>query len=158
MNEQNKQFTNKDIIKNPQVDIDKDLKNKFDVKKNILVSGSNYQNIVPNVGVRIQEEDKSKTGGLDFKNQFGRMSMKEYEMLRKKYAQTNESNAQKNNYNFNNYDNVYNNQNNNNEKDIWKRSESYDYNKNFNYSSAPRKHIKITSKNMILKNDFKSVA
>ena len=81
INEQNKQFTNKDIIKNPQVDVDKDLKNKFDVKKNILVSGSNYQNIVPNVGVRIQEEDKSKTGGLDFKNQFGRMSMKEYEML-----------------------------------------------------------------------------
>ena len=130
-NEQNKQFTNKDIIKNPQVDVDKDLQNKFETKKNILVSGSNYQNIVPNVGVRIQEEDKSKTGGLDFKNQFGRMSMKEYEMLRNKYAQTNESNAQKNNYNYNNYDNVYNNQNNNNEKDIWKRSESYDYNKNY---------------------------
>ena len=31
-------------------------------------------------------------------------------------------------------------------------------NKGFNYTNAPRKHIKITSKNMILKNDFKSVA
>ncbi len=29
-------------------------------------------------------------------------------------------------------------------------------NKSFNYTSVPKKHIKITSKNMILKNDFKS--
>ena len=31
-------------------------------------------------------------------------------------------------------------------------------NKSFNYANAPKKHIKITFKNMILKNDFKSVA
>jgi hypothetical protein len=30
-------------------------------------------------------------------------------------------------------------------------------NKSFNYALVPKKHIKITSKNMILKNDFKSV-
>ena len=30
-------------------------------------------------------------------------------------------------------------------------------NKAFNYSPVPRKHIQITSKNMILKNDFKSL-
>ena len=30
-------------------------------------------------------------------------------------------------------------------------------NNNFNYSVPPKKHIKIVSKNMILKNDFKSV-
>jgi len=99
-NNQMKAISNKDIIKNPQAEIDQDFQTKFETKKNILVSGSNYQNIVPNVGVRIQEEDKSKTGGLDFKNQFGRMSMKEYEMLRKKYAQNNESYSQKNNYNY----------------------------------------------------------
>ena len=29
-------------------------------------------------------------------------------------------------------------------------------NKSFNYAVIPRKHIKIVSKNMILKNDFKS--
>ena len=29
-------------------------------------------------------------------------------------------------------------------------------NKGFKYSSVPRKHIQITSKNMILKNDFKT--
>ena len=59
--------------------------------------------MIPNVGVRILEENKSKNGGLDFKNQFGRMSMKEYELLRKKYAKNNE-------YNYsvtNNYNNVH---------------------------------------------------
>lgn len=30
-------------------------------------------------------------------------------------------------------------------------------NKNFNFTNVPKKHIKITSKNLILKNDFKSV-
>lgn len=137
-NNQMKAISNKDIIKNPQAEIDQDFQTKFETKKNILVSGSNYQNIIPNVGVRIQEEDKSKTGGLDFKNQFGRMSMKEYEMLRKKYAQNNESYSQKNNYNYennydynNNYDNIYNNQNKINENEKWKRSETYDNNKHY---------------------------
>ena len=116
--------SNKNIIKNPEIE---NLQTKLEPKKNILISGSNYQNIVPNVGVRIQEEDKSKTGGLDFKNQFGRMSMKEYELLRKKYAQNNESNSHKNNYNYEKY---YNN-NQNIEKERWKRSETYDKNNQY---------------------------
>ena len=117
----------KNIIKNPVTELDKNIQTKLEPKENILVSGSNYQNIVPNVGVRIQEEDKTKTGGLDFKNQFGRMSMKEYELLRKKYAQKNEPNFNKNDYNFNcNYENNYNNNNRNIEKERWKRSETYD--------------------------------
>ena len=116
--------SNKNIIKNPEIE---NLQTKLEPKKNILISGSNYQNIVPNIGVRIQEEDKSKTGGLDFKNQFGRMSMKEYELLRKKYAQNNESNSHKNNYNYEKY---YNN-NQNIEKERWKRSETYDKNNQY---------------------------
>jgi len=116
--------SNKNIIKNPEIE---NLQTKLEPKKNILISGSNYQNIVPNIGVRIQEEDKSKTGGLDFKNQFGRMSMKEYELLRKKYAQNNESNSHKNNYNYEKY--YKNNQN--IEKERWKRSETYDKNNQY---------------------------
>jgi hypothetical protein len=114
---------NKSVIKNPEIELNDISQNKS--KQKILISGSNYQNIVPNVGVRIQEEDKSKTGGLDFKNQFGRMSMKEYELLRKRYAQNNESNSNKNEYNYN-YN--YNNQNYNQaiETKKWKRSETYD--------------------------------
>ena len=124
---------NKDVIKNPQAEIDKNLEIKYDKKKNILISGSNYQNIVPNIGVRIQEEDKTKTGGIDFKNQFGRMSMKEYELLRQKYAKNYESNPNKNNYNYdnhnnyNNYENIYNIQN--------KRSETYDSNNHYKNSN-----------------------
>ena len=113
---------NKNIIKNPDVELDKN-QTKIESKKNILISGSNYQNIIPNVGVYIKEEDKSKNGGLDFKNQFGRMSMKEYELLRRKYVQNNETNFHKNDYN-NNYNN---NMNENNEK--WKRSETFDKNR-----------------------------
>ena len=114
---------NKSVIKNPEIEFNDISQNK--PKQKILISGSNYQNIVPNVGVRIQEEDKSKTGGLDFKNQFGRMSMKEYELLRKRYAQNNESNSNKNEYNYN-YN--FNNQNYNQaiEAEKWKRSETYD--------------------------------
>ena len=70
-------------------------------KKDILLSGSNYQNIIPNIGVRILEENKSKNGGLDFKTQFGRMSMKEYELLRKKYSNNNEYNYPTNNNDYN---------------------------------------------------------
>ena len=124
------QNSNKNVIKNPENELNDNIQTAIEPKKNILISGSNYQNIVPNVGVRIQEEDKTKTGGLEFKNQFGRMSMKEYELLRRKYAQNNESNYNKNDYNYNyNYDNNnYPNVNRNNEKERWKRSETYNKN------------------------------
>ena len=78
---------------------------------------------MPNVGVRIQEEDKSKTGGLDFKNQFGRMSMKEYELLRQKYAQNNDHNYKND---IHNYDNNYNNINKINENEKSKRSQTFE--------------------------------
>ena len=130
-NNQINKNSNKNVIKNPENELNDNIQTTIESKKNILVSGSNYQNIVPNVGVRIQEEDKTKTGGLEFKNQFGRMSMKEYELLRRKYAQNNESNYNKNDYNFNYDNNNYNNTNKNNEKEKWKRSETY--NKNNHY-------------------------
>ena len=50
-----------------------------------MIVNSNYSNIIPEVGVRIKVNDQSKNGGLNFKNQFGRMSMKEYEILREQY-------------------------------------------------------------------------
>ena len=119
----------KNVIKNPENELNSNNQTTIEPKKNILISGSNYQNIVPNVGVRIQEEDKTKTGGLEFKNQFGRMSMKEYELLRRKYAENNGSNYNKNEYNFNyGNNNNYNNANKNNERERWKRSETYNKN------------------------------
>ena len=120
-------------------------------KKDILVSGSNYQNIVPNVGVRIQEEDKSKTGGLDFKNQFGRMSMKEYELLRRKYAQNNETNTHKNDYNFDYNNNNYNNINPNNERERYKRSETYNKNNHYFLNDINRE-IQDNDNNKLINN------
>ena len=53
-----------------------------------FTSGPNFNNIIPEIGVRIGIGNQSKNGGLNFKNQYGRMSMKEYEILREKYMGT----------------------------------------------------------------------
>ena len=128
----NNSIPNKNIIKNPDNETSKDIMVK--PKKDVMFSGSNYQNIIPNVGVRILEENKTKNGGLDFKNQFGRMSMKEYELLRQKYSKNNESNYYNLNKaidNENNY-NEYNNKENNEIKveKLIRRSHTYDKNDN----------------------------
>ena len=64
------------------------------------------------------------------------MSMKEYELLRQKYVQSNESNYQKNNYHYdnNNYDNIYNSQNKNN------RIETYDQSNNYKTNNMSQEH------------------
>ena len=111
--------------------------------------------------MRIQEENQSKNGGLDFKNQFGRMSMKEYEMLRQKYSQHNNDMNRQNNYyykdintnentnkdlnsdynaiNYNNYENknVNNNENNN------------DKSQNYEKHDVTNKKISYSSKNVV---------
>ena len=132
-NQNNISVPNSDIIKNPESEDNKEVIKM--PKKNILLSGSNYQNIIPNVGVRILEENKSKNGGLDFKNQFGRMSMKEYELLRKKYTNNYESNHHNmNNFNINENNDTYNyytnkDKNELKEENVIKRAHTYDINK-----------------------------
>ena len=130
----NNSISSNNVIKNPDNETSKDILVK--PKKDIMLSGSNYQNIIPNVGVRILEENKSKNGGLDFKNQFGRMSMKEYELLRKKYSNNSESNYYnlnkandiENNYNYNEYINKDNNEL--KDENLIRRSHTYDKNDN----------------------------
>ena len=51
----------------------------------IILSGSNYNKMVPEVGVVVKQDNQSKNGGLNFQNQFGKMSVKEYEQLRAMY-------------------------------------------------------------------------
>ena len=46
---------------------------------------------MPEVGVKINEEDKSKNGGLNFQNTYGRMSVKQYEKIRAYYMGKNYS-------------------------------------------------------------------
>ena len=75
---------NEEIIYNPIKE--EEIKPHFSNKNNNqMIVNSNYSNIIPEVGVRIKVNDQSKNGGLNFKNQFGRMSMKEYEILREQY-------------------------------------------------------------------------
>lgn len=56
-----------------------------------VISGSNYGNFVPSAGVQIRQGNQSKQGSLNFNNQFGRMSMKEYEQLRDHYLRKNDT-------------------------------------------------------------------
>ena len=153
-NHDNISVPNSDIIKNPESEDNKEIIKM--AKKNILLSGSNYQNIIPNVGVRILEENKSKNGGLDFKNQFGRMSMKEYELLRKKYTNNYESNHHNmNNFNINENNDTYNyytnkDKNELKEENVIKRAHTYDINNDINKSSQeiPNKDSNIIYNNI----------
>jgi len=153
-NHDNISVPNSDIIKNPESEDNKEVIKI--PKKNILLSGSNYQNIIPNVGVRILEENKSKNGGLDFKNQFGRMSMKEYELLRKKYTNNYESNHHNmNNFNINENNDTYNyytnkDKNELKEENVIKRAHTYDINNDINKSSQeiPNKDSNIIYNNI----------
>ena len=153
-NQNNISVPNSDIIKNPESEDNKEVIKM--PKKNILLSGSNYQNIIPNVGVRILEENKSKNGGLDFKNQFGRMSMKEYELLRKKYTNNYESNHHNmNNFNINENNDTYNyytnkDKNGLKEENVIKRAHTYDINNDINKSSQeiPNKDSNIIYNNI----------
>lgn len=153
-NQNNISVPNSDIIKNPESEDNKEIIKM--PKKNVLLSGSNYQNIIPNVGVRILEENKSKNGGLDFKNQFGRMSMKEYELLRKKYTNNYESNHHNmNNFNINENNDTYNyytnkDKNELKEENVIKRAHTYDINNDINKSSQeiPNKDSNIIYNNI----------
>ena len=153
-NQNNISVPNSDIIKNPESEDNKEVIKM--PKKNVLLSGSNYQNIIPNVGVRILEENKSKNGGLDFKNQFGRMSMKEYELLRKKYTNNYESNHHNmNNFNINENNDTYNyytnkDKNELKEENVIKRAHTYDINNDINKScrEIPNKDSNIIYNNI----------
>ena len=76
------------------------------------------------------------------------MSMKEYELLRKKYSQNNETNYHNSDYKNNNYNYNYNNINQNKEKEKWKRSETYDKN-NYNQIKDINQEIQDTNKQVI---------
>ena len=55
----------------------------------MYLTTSNFHNIIPTVGVQIKENDQLKNGGLNFNTFYGRMSIKEYEILKEKYNKNN---------------------------------------------------------------------
>lgn len=48
-------------------------------------SSSLYNKLIPEVGVIVKQDNQVINGGLNFHNQFGKMSVKEYEQLRAMY-------------------------------------------------------------------------
>jgi hypothetical protein len=53
--------------------------------------------MVPEVGVIVKQDNQIKNGGLNFQNQFGKMSVKEYEQLRAMYMNGNNNTNKKDN-------------------------------------------------------------
>ena len=81
-NVEDKYFTNNTYTANSRTTDNK-------VAPSIVLSGSNYNKMVPEVGVVVKQDNQSKNGGLNFQNQFGKMSVKEYEQLRAMYMNNN---------------------------------------------------------------------
>ena len=124
---------NKEIIYNSNINNSNNLNNLNTIKNNMYLTTSNFHNIIPTVGVQIKENDQLKNGGLNFNTFYGRMSIKEYEILKEKYNKNNfektsntsdkkinfvktENNAKKNN-------NIYKNNINSNINNIFSKDE-----------------------------------
>ena len=92
MSDQN-QIRNVKVIKNAQNSEEKLGGLNIRAEDEKIVSGVNFDKIIPTVGVEIRRDNETKTetkrGSLNYINQFGRMSMKEYEMLRAHYTKRN---------------------------------------------------------------------
>ena len=79
---------NEDIIKNPAEEekaekVDKILEKN---KDKIIPSGSNFQIILPNIGVVIKENQKIKEGGREFNKFFNKYSINDYDKILNEYV------------------------------------------------------------------------
>jgi hypothetical protein len=104
----------------------------------IILSGSNYNKMVPEVGVVVKQDNQSKNGGLNFQNQFGKMSVKEYEQLRAMYMNGGSSSNRYSKYSKDNYSRV----NNSNETELVKNADGYL--KKMNYWGATSNNASVT--------------
>lgn len=85
------------IIKNTSKEETIFNKTNVNNKNTPVFSGSNYNKMVPEVGVIVKQDNQIKNGGLNFQNQFGKMSVKEYEQLRAMYMNGNNNTNKKDN-------------------------------------------------------------
>lgn len=58
-------------------------------REHVVIAGSPYAQLVPQIGVSIKEDSNTKTGGHNFQEQCGKMSIKEYLDLRQVYMNQN---------------------------------------------------------------------
>ena len=83
---------NEDIIKNPLLIEEEEKKEKSKNEKNnekkekIIPSGSNFQLILPNIGVVIKENQNIKEGGREFNKFFNKYSINDYDKILKEYV------------------------------------------------------------------------
>ena len=76
----------KEIIKNPAKEEKAEKLEKKDKKEKILPSGSNFQIILPNIGVVIKENLKIKEGGREFNKFFNKYSISDYDKILNEYV------------------------------------------------------------------------
>ena len=80
-----------EVIKNPSIE-EEEKKEKsqadkiLEKKEKIIPSGSNFQIILPNIGVVIKENQKVKEGGREFNKFFNKYSINDYDKILKEYV------------------------------------------------------------------------
>ena len=87
INDQNIQII-EEIIKNPLLEERKEKSEKINEKnkEKIIPSGSNFQIILPNIGVTIKENQKIKEGGREFNKFFNKYSIHDYDRILNEYV------------------------------------------------------------------------
>ena len=90
LNESNTKIS-EEVIKNPTIE-EEEKKEKsqadkiIEKKEKIIPSGSNFQIILPNIGVVIKENQKVKEGGREFNKFFNKYSINDYDKILKEYV------------------------------------------------------------------------
>ena len=86
------------VIENKTTDIknkySNDSQKKYENDNNKGLKGPNHLKIIPSSGVIYKNSENKKEGDDIYKNKNGRMSYKEYILLRKKYMEIEDNNAQ----------------------------------------------------------------
>ena len=77
---------NEEIIKNPVEEEKKEKIEKIEKKEKIIPSGSNFQIMLPNIGVVIKENQKIKEGGREFNKFFNKYSIHDYDKILNDYV------------------------------------------------------------------------
>jgi len=77
---------NEEIIKNPVEEEKKEKIEKIEKKEKIIPSGSNFQIMLPNIGVVIKENQKIKEGGREFNKFFNKYSIHDYDKILNEYV------------------------------------------------------------------------
>ena len=102
---------NEVVIKNPDDDLDEQDKFNFakpkpEKREQVMPSGSNFELLLPNIGVIFKENDQIKEGTRDFSKHFKKYSLKDYDRILREFLPLQNKTMLKNKINQSN--NVFN--------------------------------------------------